>query len=49
MLRDKRNIENESNNNGEDKRLEDVFICIVLEFGMLNDVGPTEVEKRKQN
>ena len=39
------NIENERNDNREDKRLNDIFIRIVLEFGMRNDVGPKEVEK----
>jgi len=49
MLRDKRNVEDECYDDGEDKRLKDVFICIVLEFRMRNDVGPKEVEKRKKD
>lgn len=48
MLGDKRNIEDERYDDGEDKRLNDVFICIVLEFGMRNDAGPKEVEKWKK-
>ena len=47
MLCNKRNIEDECYDDGEDKRLNDIFIRIVLEFGMRNDAGPKEVEKWK--